>query len=147
MTEAELQELTLDECLARLRAGSVGRIGVVVDDFPVVLPVNYRMVESAGPPWVAVRTRIGGVIHRGETPVAFEIDDIDPGRREGWSVLVRGTLHAVDSDAADFRDRFDPEPWITDERDAWLVVASFSVTGRRLHRDAPEWTFEPRRYL
>lgn len=147
MAKAELEELTLDECLTRLRAGSVGRIAVVVDDFPIVVPVNYRLVESDGPPWVAVRTRIGGVIHRGDMPVAFEIDDIDPERREGWSVLVRGTLHAVDSDAADFRDRFDPEPWITEDRDAWLIVASFSVTGRRLQRATDEWTYEPRLYL
>jgi nitroimidazol reductase NimA-like FMN-containing flavoprotein (pyridoxamine 5'-phosphate oxidase superfamily) len=147
MADAELEELTLEECLERLRAGSVGRIGIVVDDFPIVVPVNYRLVESAGPPWVAVRTRIGGVIHRGELPCAFEIDDIDPARQEGWSVLVRGTLHAADSDAADFRERFDPEPWITEDRDAWLVVASFSVTGRRLHREAREWTYEPTLYL
>jgi len=147
MTDAELEELPLDECLARLRARSVGRIAIVVDGFPLVVPVNYRLVESDGPPWIAVRTRAGGLIDHAAMPVAFEIDDIDDAHHRGWSVLVRGTLHTVDPDAAGFRERFDPEPWIVDDRDAWLVVASFSVTGRQLHQEAPEWTLEPSLYL
>jgi nitroimidazol reductase NimA-like FMN-containing flavoprotein (pyridoxamine 5'-phosphate oxidase superfamily) len=147
MTAVELEELALDECLTLLRGRSVGRIAVVVHDFPVVLPVNYRLVESDGPPWVAVRTRVGGIIEKGGMSVAFEVDDIDPTRHGGWSVLVRGTMHPVDRDAADFAERFDPAPWIDEDRDAWLVIASFSITGRRLRPEAPEWRFEPNLYL
>jgi hypothetical protein len=66
---------------------------------------------------------------------------------EGWSVLARGTLHHVDPDAADFRERFDPHPWIIDERDAWLIVEPFGITGRRLHAAEPEWAFHPEAYL
>jgi nitroimidazol reductase NimA-like FMN-containing flavoprotein (pyridoxamine 5'-phosphate oxidase superfamily) len=51
MTEAWLEELSYDECLDLLRANSVGRIAVVVEEFPVVLPVNYRLVEARGPMW------------------------------------------------------------------------------------------------
>jgi hypothetical protein len=50
------------------------------------------------------------VIDRAELLVAFEIDSIDPYHQQGWSVLVRGTLHHVDPDAADFRQRFDSAP-------------------------------------
>ena len=64
--------------------------------------------------------------------VAFQIDAIDPAHHQGWSVLVRGTLHRVDPNTADFRERFDPEPWILAERDAWLIVEPFAITGRRL---------------
>ena len=42
MTDVWLEELAFDESLRRLRAGSVGRVAVVVDGFPVVLPVNHR---------------------------------------------------------------------------------------------------------
>ncbi len=62
-------------------------------------------------------------------------------------MLVRGTLHHVDPDAADFRERFDPEPWIVAERDAWRIVEPFSITGRRLHAGAPEWAFPDEAYL
>ena len=67
--------------------------------------------------------------------------------QQGWSVLVRGTLHHVDPDAADFRERFNPEPWMTAERDAWLVIEPFSITGRQLHAAEPAWAFHPAGYL
>lgn len=145
--EAWLEELTHDECLALLRVSTVGRIGVVVNGAPIVLPVNYRLVESPGPTWLTIRTRPGNVIDRGGLAVALEIDDIDPASHEGWSVLVRGTLHHVDPDAADFRTRFDPEPWIEERRDSWLVIEPFSVTGRRLVRARGGWAFHVAGYL
>ena len=147
-----LDELSVDECLSLLREGQVGRIAVVIDEFPIVLPVNYRVVETSGretPPrvWIALRTRPGNVIERAPMNVAFEIDAIDGRTRQGWSVLVRGTLHHIDPDAADFRDRFDPEPWLTTERDAWLAVEPFAITGRRLRAKEPDWAFHPSAYL
>jgi len=78
---------------------------------------------------------------------ALETDSIDPVHRQGWSVLVRGTLHHVDPDTADFRTRFDPEPWMEAERDAWLVIEPFSITGRQLHPAEQEWPFHPTAYL
>jgi hypothetical protein len=74
------------------------------------------------------------------------LDGFDNSRQEGWSVLVRGTLHRVDPDAADFRERFDP-PWIIAERDVWLIVDPFAITGRRLHAAETEWAFHPEGYL
>jgi hypothetical protein len=79
--------------------------------------------------------------------VAFEIDGIDPVRHEGWSVLVRGMLHHVDPDAAEFRDRFDPEPWVAAERDSWLAIDPFAITGRRLRAAEQEWAFIFHAYL
>jgi nitroimidazol reductase NimA-like FMN-containing flavoprotein (pyridoxamine 5'-phosphate oxidase superfamily) len=145
--DAWLEELGYEECLRLLRGDSVGRIAVVVDDFPVVLPVNYRLVETSAVTWVALRTRPGSVIDRAPLHAAFEIDEIDRGTRQGWSVLVRGTLHHVDADAADFRARFDSEPWVAAEREAWLVIQPFAISGRRLHPAAPDWAFHARAYL
>jgi nitroimidazol reductase NimA-like FMN-containing flavoprotein (pyridoxamine 5'-phosphate oxidase superfamily) len=126
-------------------------VATVVDDVPVLLPVNYRVVETKGREgtriWLAIRTRIGNVLDQAAMPVAFEIDTIDPARREGWSVLVRGTLHHVDADAADFRTRFDPEPWMTADREAWLVIEPFAITGRQLHAGSDEWPFLLSAYL
>jgi hypothetical protein len=129
---AGLEALSLEECVALLRRHDVGRIGVILGDVPVILPIKYRFVETSGRTWIALRARSGGIIERGSMIVGFEIDGVDPVRRKGWSVLVRGTLHRVDPDAADFRKRFDPQPWLTVDRDAWLIVEPFSITGRRL---------------
>ena len=150
MTEAWLEELSLDECLALLRTNAVGRIAFVADDLLTILPVNYRVVEAAGVTpgrWLALRTRPGNVIDRASLIVAFEIDGIDAFHRRGWSVLVRGTLQHVDPDAAAFRERFDSEPWFAAERDAWLIIEPFEITGRRLHPGEPEWAFSSRGYL
>ncbi len=117
-----------------------------MDAFPIVLPVNYRLVETLGLTWVALRTRPGNVIDQRRSKVAFEIDGIDPSRHRGWSVLVRGTLQAIDPDAADFRGRFDAAPWLAD-RDAWLVIEPFSITGRELHPAEEEWAFHLGAYL
>ena len=144
-----LEALTSDECLQLLRAGSVGRIAVVpdIDEAPIVVPVNYRLVEPGGIRWIALRTRPGNVIERAAKRAAFEIDGIDHVREVGWSVLVRGVLHRIDPDAADFRHRFDPEPWVLTERDRWLAIEPFAISGRRVQRAEPEWTFSLHAYL
>jgi nitroimidazol reductase NimA-like FMN-containing flavoprotein (pyridoxamine 5'-phosphate oxidase superfamily) len=132
MNASRLEELSFDECLSRLRTQRIGRVAVVRDGFPVVLPVIYRFVETSGRRWLTFRARAGGVIEQGSMNVAFEVDGADPIRRQGWSVLVSGTLHRVDPDAADFRRRFDPNPWSDHHRDAWLIVDPITITGRRL---------------
>ena len=148
MTEqAWLEELPLDKCLQLLRQSSVGRIAIVVDGSPLVLPVNYRLSEPPGRTWIALRTRPGNVVTQASPMVALEIDSIDPVHQEGWSVLVRGTLHNVDVDAAAFRERFDPEPWLAADRDAWLVIEPFAITGRRLHAPERQWAFQVDAYL
>lgn len=146
MTETRLESIPYERCLDLLREGSVGRVAIVVDTFPILLPVNYRLVETSSATWIVIRTRPGNVIDRASTHVAFEIDGVDLVHEEGWSVFVRGMLHHVDADAADFRNRFDPKPWL-DERDAWLVIEPFSVTGRHLQAATPEWAFHARAYL
>jgi hypothetical protein len=67
--------------------------------------------------------------------------------REGWSVVARGTLHHIAPDAAAFRERFDPEPWLLEERDAWLIIEPFAVSGRALHAPEGRWAFDAAAYL
>ena len=147
MSEAWLERLAIDGCLALLRANTIGRIAFVVDDFPVIVPVNYRLVETGGHAWLAMRTRPDSVIDRAPMNVAFEVDGVDPVHRQGWSVLARGTLHHVDPDAEDFGENFDLEPWIQAERDSWLIIDPFAITGRYLHGAEPQWAFHIRAYL
>jgi hypothetical protein len=144
--EPWLEELPESECLEYLRAFPVGRLAIVVDEHPVIVPVNYRLVETVGLRWIAIRTKPGGLVTQGTPKVAFEIDGVDEIRRQGWSVLVRGTLLPVDPDAAEFRERFDSSPWLHD-RDAWFIIEPFSITGRRLHAVPGEWAFHLRAYL
>jgi nitroimidazol reductase NimA-like FMN-containing flavoprotein (pyridoxamine 5'-phosphate oxidase superfamily) len=133
VNEARLEELPFEECLALLRGHEIGRIAVIVNEFPVVVPVSYRFVEAGGRNWIAFRTRAGSVTDRGSMQAAFQLDCADAAQRSGWSVLVSGTLHRVDPDAADFRNRFDPQPWVDTHCDIWFIVDPMRITGRRLH--------------
>ena len=96
MADAWLEELSLEECRTLLRGESLGRIAFTTDELITVLPVNFRVVEAHGTTagrWLALRTRPGNVIDRASMVGAFEVDGIDASGRQGWSVLVRGTLH------------------------------------------------------
>jgi nitroimidazol reductase NimA-like FMN-containing flavoprotein (pyridoxamine 5'-phosphate oxidase superfamily) len=142
-----LETLDLETCLEHLRMEQVGRIGIIVDGSPIVLPITYRLLETSGLTWIALRTRPGNVIDQASMNTAFEIDGIDPARGGGWSVLVRGALQPVDPEAASFRERFDPEPLLTTERGLWLIIEPYAITGRELHPSAHDWAFHPKAYL
>ncbi len=57
-------------------------------------------------------------------------------------MLARGTLEPIDPDAAGFRERFDPEPWVPAEREQWLAIAPFEITGRRLVQVERPWELD-----
>ena len=132
--DPELHELSREECLELLDAHHVGRVALLTGAAPVIVPVNYRLTGARGLTWIALRTRFGGVIER-SSEVAFEIDHVDDATRTGWSVLVRGTLHHLDPEGANFDAGFDSEPWLTD-RDAWMIIQPYSIEGRKLTQPA-----------
>jgi len=146
MNDPWLEELSQNECMELLRRECVGRIAVITDQGPIVLPVNYRVVEAPSGPLLAVRTRPGNVIAQAPESVAFEIDAINPVNHEGWSVLVRGELLHADPTSAAFRDLYDPNPWLAD-RDAWLLIDFWAVSGRRLHGPDLLWRYRPGEYV
>jgi nitroimidazol reductase NimA-like FMN-containing flavoprotein (pyridoxamine 5'-phosphate oxidase superfamily) len=147
MTESWLEELSHEECAALLRTNSVGRIGIVLDGLPLVLPINYQLVDTSDRLCLMFRTRSGNVIDRAISDAAFEIDGIDPSHRRGWSVLIRGTLHHVEADNKFLQAHFDPNPWLSHDRNAWLLLEPSIITGRRLIAASLEWAFHESAYL
>ena len=147
MTDNTLDHLSTDTCIDLLRIHSVGRISVIAEGFPVVFPVNYRLVEFRSAPWILIRTRPGNIVDQAGVNAAFEIDSIDVSHSTGWSVLVSGLLSHLDHATIDrIKDEFDPQPWLTG-RDAWLVLKPIQITGRRLRAVDMEWAFHIRGYL
>jgi len=141
-----LEELSYEDCLRLLRMGVVGRVAVVVDGLPVIVPANYRVIDDAEGVGLTVRTRGGSMVDRA-LEAALEVDGIDTLHHQGWSVLARGMLgHLSDLDV-ERRDReVDPHPWVG-ERDSWLVLRPLSITGRRLVAPEILWEFSLRGYL
>jgi len=128
-TIEELGEAACDELLG---AHHFGRIAVIVDGSPVVLPVNYFYQDGR----VAIRTDPGTKLTAAAMGnVAFEIDGVDDESRTGWSVLVRGTgfdvTDSLDGVSEEIR-RFPVDTWAPGDKACWIRIEPQIVTGRRI---------------
>jgi nitroimidazol reductase NimA-like FMN-containing flavoprotein (pyridoxamine 5'-phosphate oxidase superfamily) len=131
----------LDEatCLRLISPGGVGRLAYVGRYGPTVLPVNYAVHEGTivfrtahdSPTDEDLRTGIADAEYR----VAFEIDELNPAAREGWSVLVQGSVHHVESEDERVSVRqAGVEPWAGGTRELFLRIRPTRITGRRISR-------------
>ena len=137
----ELEDLDEAECLRLITPGGIGRLAYSGRYGPTVLPVNYMLYEGTivfrtaqdSPTDEDLRTGIANA----EYKVAFEIDEIDLAAREGWSVLVQGPVHHVESDSerAEVLEA-GVETWPGGDRELFLRIVPGRVTGRRIRRAA-----------
>lgn len=134
-TAPYIRRLQRGECLALLAAHDVGRLGFVADGYVTILPVNYAFSGSE----FVIRTGAGLKLeHAPLTAVALEIDEIDPARKTGWSVLVRGAAREVTSGPE--YERLVGVPlasWAPGPKDHVLAILPKRIEGRRIWRDAP----------
>ncbi|MGE5133488.1 MAG: pyridoxamine 5'-phosphate oxidase family protein [Gemmatimonadota bacterium] len=130
-------ELDEAECLRLVAAREVGRIAYAGRFGPTVLPVNYRLYEGS----IVFRTgqdspmdedlRTG--ITNAEYKIAFEIDELDPATREGWSVLVQGSAHHVTSEEERAAvARTGVTPWAGGPKEQYIRVLPTRITGRHI---------------
>jgi nitroimidazol reductase NimA-like FMN-containing flavoprotein (pyridoxamine 5'-phosphate oxidase superfamily) len=117
--------------LALLAQQHVGRLGFVVDTWPIILPVNYVVDNET----IVLRTGAGAKLHavRRGAPVAFEVDDLDEIYRSGRSVLVLGFATEIEDDAELARvKRLPLRPWVATRKDFWIRIEPVQITGRAL---------------
>lgn len=127
------------ECLRLIAPGGIGRLAFAGRFDLTVLPVNYRLHNGAilfrtvadSPTDTDLRT---GIAHA-EYRVAFEIDEFDMAKREGWSVLLQGPAHHVDSE----EERAEAEsagvdPWPDGDREHFISIVPARITGRRIRQ-------------
>jgi nitroimidazol reductase NimA-like FMN-containing flavoprotein (pyridoxamine 5'-phosphate oxidase superfamily) len=125
------RELDPQECQTLLATHGVGRLAVSTDDGPLVLPINYSVVDGA----IVFRTEPDSTPARASGHrVAFEVDRIDDAFSRGWSVLVRGDAQTVSDPEAARRltERAYSEPWAGGHRDLWMRIDPHGITGRRI---------------
>ena len=132
-----LERLDEAESLRLIAPGGIGRIAFIGRYGLTVLPVNYKLHDGAivfrtaqdSPTGEDLRT---GIAHA-EYQVAFEIDQINPETRDGWSVLIHGPAHHMASD--DERAAVAASgvaPWPRGVHEHAIRIVPTSVTGRRL---------------
>jgi nitroimidazol reductase NimA-like FMN-containing flavoprotein (pyridoxamine 5'-phosphate oxidase superfamily) len=93
-----VQVMSREQCLQRLRDGSVGRVATTYRALPAVVPVRYRVVGDH----IVFRSASDALLTRGcdGNVIAFEIDDVAADGASGWSVMVVGTAHLLDDSVA-----------------------------------------------
>jgi len=127
------QELTKGECFELLAREQLGRVAVVDDRGPIVLPVNFVLDRHM----VVFRTDEGTKLDaaiRGSR-VAFEIDGTDAAAHTGWSVMVRGEAVEVTDPAELARLRRLPlSPWAPGAKSRYVRILPAVLTGRRILR-------------
>jgi nitroimidazol reductase NimA-like FMN-containing flavoprotein (pyridoxamine 5'-phosphate oxidase superfamily) len=138
MRDRAIETLDEDECLRLISPGGIGRIAYSSRFGPAVLPVNYKLHDGAilfqttqhGPLDEDLQTGIADA----DYVVAFEIDKLDISERTGWSVLIHGPAHRVESEAdRESAEQAGVEPWPDGDRELFVRIVPSRVTGRRIH--------------
>ncbi|MFG3203824.1 DUF1918 domain-containing protein [Streptomyces sp. NPDC048192] len=127
----QLRNLTPDECRALLSTHGVGRVAVSTPGGPVVVPVNYEVIDDA----IAYRTMPDAVPAAAVgAEVAFEVDRVDEAMSQGWSVLLVGPARVVTEPDVVRRlaERAHTEPWAGGKREMWVSIRPEQLTGRRI---------------
>lgn len=129
-----LEVLPLAHCLSLLRSRPMGRLAYLEAGAPTILPVNH-LVDGTG---VVMRSFSGGKLDAAivGAPVAFELDDHDPARGTGWSVVVRGRAVLVEDEEriARFEEELDSWAIEPDGTATWIRIVPDEISGRRLRR-------------
>jgi nitroimidazol reductase NimA-like FMN-containing flavoprotein (pyridoxamine 5'-phosphate oxidase superfamily) len=136
MADRTITELDEAESLQLIAHGGIGRIAYESRFGPAVLPVNYQWHDGA----IVFRTARHSALDEdlqtgiagGEYKVAFEIDEIDTARRQGWSVLIQGPAHHVSEAERDAAIEAGVEPWPAGDRELFVRIIPTHITGRRI---------------
>lgn len=126
-----LEVLSEEECLALLATAILGRVSITAGGLPVILPVNFLLVDRT----VVFRSTAGTKLDaatRGDV-VAFQADSFDASAHAGWSVNVIGV--ARDFGSVHGQLQFDPTlipRWAPPGDERIVGINAEIITGRRL---------------
>ena len=130
--EKRFEELDRSECLRLLAGERLGRLGVVIDGTPLILPMQFALDEDR----VVLRTNPGAKFHAAPLMhVSFEVDHAENDREEGWSVIVQGVAEDISNAIDDRSQHLRALPlysWAPDPKSCWLTIVPRTITGRRV---------------
>jgi nitroimidazol reductase NimA-like FMN-containing flavoprotein (pyridoxamine 5'-phosphate oxidase superfamily) len=129
-----IEMLPRPECFRLLSGQTVGRLGFLAGDQPLVLPVNFAVVRDV----VVFRTGRGSKLDAAVgTKVCFEADEVDTLAGDGWSVVVQGVAEEI-TDADHWFDealrRGAAPTWVSGGADHYVRIIPHVISGRRLTR-------------
>lgn len=129
----DVVELERAEALRLVAGAPFGRVVFTRDALPAIRPVNHLVDGGAIIVRTRVTSRLTSAVH-GNAPVvvAYAVDDIDPVRRTGWSVMVTGFARTVTDPERVARYERLLRPWVGRVMDTVLAIEPEIVAGIRL---------------
>ncbi len=126
-------DLTESECWQLLESVSVGRVVFTHRAMPAIRPVNHLVDHRM----IVIRSHLGAAIASRASAgngsvVCYEVDELDPVRHTGWSVIVTGMARLVHDPDAIARYEKTLEPWIAGQMDHVIAIEPRFVSGIRL---------------
>ena len=124
-----------EECLELIRHAAIGRLAIHSGALPTIVPVNFVLTDFG----VVIRTAPGSKLDNAleHAVVAFEVDDVDPLRHTGWSVVITGLASEVtDPDELEVVRRLPLAHWAPGPAERYVSCRSTScpVVGSRPSR-------------
>jgi len=133
--QANLDELTRDECLRRMADVPVGRIVYTRQAMPAVELVNFAVADGD----IVIRTSRCGKLAAAlaGAVVAFEVDQLDPVTRTGWSITAVGQSREV-TDPADLErlNRIGLTTWAPGGHAHYIRISPRILNGRTIRTGA-----------
>lgn len=133
-----IQKLSDEESLELLSTKTFGRLVVRRKDDMDLFPLNYVVHEGA----IYFRTAEGSKLFSLtlNDDVLFEADNVDSEAEEAWSVIVKGSARALQSnDEIAKADELPLKPWLPTLKYNYVVVTPSGISGRKFHLgDEPE---------
>lgn len=134
MTERAMEILDEQQCQLLLTSKDIGRIAFEVDGEPEIFPVNFVADRST----IVFRTAEGTKLQQAVMlRVAFEVDDWDPAKGVGWSVVIKGVAQEIATGIDPFAKALRSRPVVPlapGAREYWMAVYPSEITGRRFRR-------------
>jgi nitroimidazol reductase NimA-like FMN-containing flavoprotein (pyridoxamine 5'-phosphate oxidase superfamily) len=131
MSRPTMEVLDFEECTQLLGQIPVGRIAITVQALPMILPVNFALVDDS----ILFRTIPGSKLAAATSRavVAFEVDSYQDDGRSGWSVVAQGMASKVTDPAVLEKARASGiESWaLGDQAEHVVRIGLSTLTGRR----------------
>jgi nitroimidazol reductase NimA-like FMN-containing flavoprotein (pyridoxamine 5'-phosphate oxidase superfamily) len=133
-----VQAMSDSESLDALANATIGRVALVVDGAPEVIPATYVLDGDM----VVFRSGDETLLaHAGMAKVAFQVDHIDETSHTGSSVVVHGYLYDITDTMDATSERLRRRPlvtWAPTPRDRWFEIRPYRIAGRRLRVVPPD---------
>lgn len=130
--QSGMEIISREECLRLLAGQTIGRLGFLAGDQPMILPVNYAIKAGIVIFRTGVGTKLEAVV---DAKVAFEVDAVDLDARTGWSVVVQGIAQEITDDVDVFAEALrqaSAPTWLPEPADHYMRIVARHVSGRRL---------------